>query len=79
MWADGVDTADLDKLFEDYLNAVGEKLFFIRVHADERKNMPVRSARETLMWDQIYNNWIAHYELELKWVRQMRQRLAEFQ
>ena len=79
MWADGVATAELDQLFEAYLNAVGEKLFFIRVQADERKNMPGRTKREMLLWDQMHSNWIAHYELELKWIRHMRQRLAEME
>ena len=75
MWADSLDTAALDQLLDDYHTAVGEKLFFLRVQIDQKKNIPQRTPRESYLWDMIYQNWISHYELELKWVRQMRQTL----
>lgn len=78
MWADCLDSADLDLQLEAYLNAVGEKLFFLRVQADEKKNMPGRTPRETFLWEMMHQNWIIQYELELKWIRQVRQKLAGF-
>ncbi|MDJ0752902.1 MAG: PadR family transcriptional regulator [Ardenticatenaceae bacterium] len=75
MWADCLDAAEMDQLLEAYIEAVGEKLFFLRVQADEKPNMPERTPRETYLWEMIHKNWIAHFELELKWVRQMREEL----
>ena len=78
MWADCLDPAEIDQQLAAYLNVVGEKLFFLRVQADEKKNMPGRTKREIFLWEMMHHNWIAQYELELKWIRQMRERLAQF-
>jgi DNA-binding PadR family transcriptional regulator len=75
LWADCLDAEKMDELLEAYSDAVGEKLFFIRVQADEKPNMPERTPRETYLWGMVHKNWIAHYELELNWIRQMRQDL----
>ncbi len=77
MWADCLSHEELDALLEAYLNVVGEKLFFVRVQADEKPNMPERTPREQYLWHMIQRNAMMHYELELKWVRQMRQELAD--
>lgn len=79
MWADCLDAQEMDGLFEAYLNAVGEKLFFLRVQADERPNMPERTPRERYLWDMIHKNWIDQYEVELDWVRQMRRELTRIE
>ena len=79
MWSDSLDVAEMEELLEAYLNAVGEKLFFMRVQADEKPNRPNRTLRETYLWDMISRNWIAHYELELKWIRQIQQELSELE
>ena len=79
MWADGLNAQKLDELLEAYLNAVGEKLFFVRVQADRRLNMPERTPREKYLWDMIYKNWIDQYETELSWIRQMRQELEQME
>lgn len=77
MWADDLTAQELDTLLDQYLNAVGEKLFMIRVEADRMEHAPKRTARESYMWEMIYRNWIATYEMELSWIRQMRQELVE--
>lgn len=79
MWADSLDAQELDERLEAYLNAVGEKLFFIRVQADQRPNMPERTPREKYLWDMIHKNWIDQYELELSWIRQLRQELQQME
>ena len=79
MWGDCLNAAQMDELLDAYLNEVGGKLFFLRVQADEKPNAPDRTSRETYLWEMIYKNWIAHYELELSWIRQMRQQLAEME
>jgi PadR family transcriptional regulator, regulatory protein AphA len=76
MWADCLDGNKIDELLEAYLNVVGEKLFFIRVQADRKPNMPERTQRERYVWEMIQKNWIVHYETELKWIRQMRKELS---
>jgi len=77
LWADCLSTQEIDELLEAYLNAVGEKVFFLRVQADRKPNMPERTSRESYLWEMIHKNWIAQYEAELEWVRQIRQGLSE--
>lgn len=77
MWADCLDANEMDELLEAYLSVVGEKLFFVRVQADEKKNFPERTSRESYLWEMIHKNWILHYEAELSWIRQIRQELSE--
>jgi PadR family transcriptional regulator, regulatory protein AphA len=79
MWSDYLEAQEMDELLEAYLNAVGEKLFFVRVQADERPHMPERTPREKYLWDMIHKNWIDQYELELQWIRQMRQELMQME
>ena len=79
LWADNLDKVEIDTILDAYLNRVGEKLFFLRVQLDERPNFPDRTEREKYLWEMIYKNWIAHYEMELKWVRQMRAELFSSQ
>lgn len=76
MWGDGLSSAELNEQLEAYINMVGEKLFFVRVQADERTNMPGRNERELLIWDSIQQNWIARLELELKWARNLQTQLS---
>jgi hypothetical protein len=64
---------------EAYLNAVGEKLFFLRVQADEGPNKPERTSREKYLWDMIYKNWIAQHETELSRIRQIRRESGEIE
>jgi PadR family transcriptional regulator, regulatory protein AphA len=77
MWADCLSLDEIDNLLGNYLNAVGEKLFFIRVQADEKPSMPERSPRESYLWNMISKNMIAQYEVELNWIRLLRQELSE--
>ena len=79
MWADCLDAQELDELLGEYLNAVGEKLFFIRVQADQKPNMPERTPREEYLWEMIHKNWVIQYEVELNWIRQMRQDLQKLE
>lgn len=78
LWADDVSPARLDQLLDQYLNAVGEKLFMVRVQADRKPDTPDRTPREAYLWEMIRRNWIATYELELDWIRQVRQELRQF-
>ena len=79
MWADSLNAQEMDALLEAYLNTVGEKLFFLRVQADEGPDKPERTPREKYLWDMIYKNWIAQYETELSWIRQIRQELEQME
>lgn len=79
MWADDLSPQQLDTLLDQYMDAVGEKLFMVRVEADRKPNVPARTPRESYLWEMMYRNWIATYEMELRWIRQMRQELIELQ
>ena len=77
MWGDLLSNAEIDELLDRYINMVGEKLFMLRVAADEQPNVPNRTKREAYMWQMIYKNWISHFELELRWARSLKQDLLE--
>ena len=79
MWADQLTPKQIDNLLDDYLNAVGEKLFMVRVQADRKPDTPDRTPREAYIWEMVRRNWIASYELELSWIRELRQELQQFQ
>ncbi len=76
LWADDVETKVLDDLLDQYLDAVGSKLFMLRVQADRKPNQPDKGQRSQYLWGMVYRNWIASYEMELKWIRHVRQELA---
>ncbi|MBT3338740.1 MAG: PadR family transcriptional regulator [Anaerolineae bacterium] len=78
-WADSLEAEEIDELLEAYLNTVGEKLFFLRVQADRKPNMPDRSMREKYLWEMIHKNGIAQYETELDWIRRIREELKELE
>ncbi len=78
LWADQLTPKEIDQLLDDYLNAVGEKLFMVRVQADRKPDTPDRTPREAYLWDMARRNWIASYEMELNWIREMRQELRQF-
>ena len=71
LWAENLNLEDLEGLLTQYYQALQEKLFILRVQADEKPNTPNRSEREIYLWEMIQKNGIVHYELELNWVRQM--------
>lgn len=75
MWADCLETEAIDQVLESYSKLIGEKLFLISVQGEKKTNAPNRTPREAFLWEMISRNWIAHYKLELNWVRQMRQDL----
>ncbi|MEM9774131.1 MAG: PadR family transcriptional regulator [Chloroflexota bacterium] len=77
MWSDALSPAEIDDLIDRYINEVGEKLFMLRVSADEQPNVPNRTKREAYLWQMIYKNWISHFELELRWARSLKQDLQE--
>lgn len=79
MWGDNLSPQELDQFLDAYLDMIGEKLFFLRVQADERKHMPDRTPREKYLWDMIYKNWIGQYEFEVNWIRQLRRELSSGQ
>ena len=35
--------------------------------------------REKYLWGMIYKNWIANYETELSWIRQIRQEFQQME
>jgi len=77
LWADDVETAVLQELLDQYLDAVGSKLFMLRVQAARKPDQPDTSERSQYLWNMIYRNAIATYEMELDWIRQVRQELGE--
>ena len=79
MWADSLSAVEIDDLLDAYLNVVGEKLFFLRVQAERKPNMPERTEREKYLWEMVQRNWIAQYETELNWTRQIRQGLSDME
>ena len=79
MWVEGLENSAICSLLENYIEAVGEKLFLVRVQAQEGPNKPDRSRRERFLWDMIHKNWIAQYEAEIAWARDMQQQFARIE
>ncbi len=76
-WADGLPAAELDALLERYAGDVETHLLMLEEKSRRRLNRPERSARERYLWDQLYENLVAHDRLELEWARQLRAGLRE--
>jgi hypothetical protein len=51
----------------------------MRVQADEKPDTPNRTEREAYLWEMVRKNHITHFELELNWIRQLRDDLNQLE
>lgn len=78
-WADQLEAAELDRLLATYEEEVHTQIVMFLAQAERHNHAPARTPRETYLWNMIRENWIAFYEHELRWVRQLRARLTEME
>lgn len=76
-WADQLDDGEVDGLLAQYEDEVQVQLLMLRREAERKTSFPERTPRESYLWTMVMANWVARYEGELKWVRQVRQGLVE--
>ena len=89
-WADQLTAGELEGLLSAYEEEVSAQLVMLRAQERHKNLSPAgqlrdayinvtlaRTPREARLWGMIVKNWLAFYENELHWVRQLRKALAE--
>jgi PadR family transcriptional regulator AphA len=89
-WADQLTAEELEGLLSAYEAEVSAQLVMLRAQEQHKNLSPAgqlrdayinvalaRTPREARLWGLILKNWLAFYEHELSWVRQLRKALAE--
>jgi PadR family transcriptional regulator, regulatory protein AphA len=74
-WADRLEDDELDELLESYEAEVGLQLRMQEQNKQRGIDMPGRTQRETMIWENISENIHMTYENELAWVRGLRKEL----
>jgi PadR family transcriptional regulator AphA len=76
LWADQLEPAELDTLLAQYEEELRVKVLMVR--EQERRNTaePTQTPRQALLRQLIGENWLAHYQQELKWAQALRQQLS---
>lgn len=77
MWADQLAPAALDSLLERYETELEQRLAMAREQARRGSSLPPATARGQLLRQRIAENWIAFYETQLNWVRNLKRELDE--
>lgn len=75
-WAWPLTDAELDALLEKYESEVYVKLRMLQEETRRQQGWPSRNPREALLWERMAIGWIAFYENELAWTRELRADLA---
>jgi PadR family transcriptional regulator, regulatory protein AphA len=76
-WAGFLGPADLDGLLERYEDEVGAQAAMLREKARRQALAPRRSALETHLWQSIAAHRAELWQLELGWVRRLREELSQ--
>jgi PadR family transcriptional regulator, regulatory protein AphA len=76
-WADQLSSQELDGLLSDYEGDMQVHVLMLRTQQQRHTIAPARTPREIVLWDAIMAHWIACYEHELEWVRQLRHDLSQ--
>jgi PadR family transcriptional regulator, regulatory protein AphA len=79
LWADQLEPAELDTLLAQYEEELRVKVLMTREQERRRTAESAESARQALLWQMIGENWLTHYQHELNWTQDLRQRLLEME
>ncbi|NLI90732.1 MAG: DUF4180 domain-containing protein [Peptococcaceae bacterium] len=71
-WSDQLKTEELDSLLSEYENQIQMQILMQREKQQRGIFSPGRNPREEFIWKMIYENIIASYETELKWLEKIR-------
>jgi DNA-binding PadR family transcriptional regulator len=77
-WSLNLEVAEIYGLLDKYEDEIrGQKSYFLEEKRRE-KNFPNRNEREQFIWEMLYENMVASYEAELKWLEQFRKGLEKW-
>ncbi len=71
-WAEQLNAGELDAMLAGYENELKAQILMQKEKQRRGLFSPARSARETYLWDMIYENIILSYENELDWLKKLR-------
>lgn len=84
-WADQLDDTEMDALLAKYEEEMRIQASMLQMMAQQNNMAPsgkmrdsyinpalARTPREAVLWNKIQENWIAFYQNELKWIRELR-------
>jgi DNA-binding PadR family transcriptional regulator len=71
-WAEQLNAGELDSMLVGYGNELKTQILMQKEKQRRGLFSPARSARETYLWDMIYENIISSYENELHWLKKLR-------
>lgn len=88
-WTDQLEAPDLDALLAGYEAEIGAQVEMLKDQEHRQDIAPsgrpreayihlsqARTPREAYLWSMIFKHWIAFYENELQWVRELRRGLS---
>jgi PadR family transcriptional regulator, regulatory protein AphA len=75
-WADELSAAELDDLLNRCEDELNIHLMMLR-ETLRRNSTPARTPREALLLTSISDHWVAFYENEIHWLRDLRQKLSD--
>lgn len=74
-WSDQLTNHELNQMLLQYEKEVQLQIMIEKEKYRSAQHSPGRSARENIIWELISENIISSYNNELKWLRDVRQRL----
>ncbi|MBZ0280630.1 MAG: PadR family transcriptional regulator [Anaerolineae bacterium] len=76
-WADQLEPDDLDKMLAKYEEELRVHVLMLREQARRNTDSVPTQPPATALKDRVAEHWISFYELELDWVRNLRQQIVE--
>jgi len=78
-WADQLDQDELTSLVDKYEEEIHMHMLMCEEKERRKIDHPSRTPRENYLWKKIHENIIASFQQELRWVRDLKQGLADGQ
>lgn len=78
-WADQLERDELTSIVEKYEEEVHMHMLMCKEKERRQIDHPSRTPREKYLWKKIHENIVASYKQELRWVRDLKQGLADGQ
>lgn len=71
LWADQLDEAELDQMLSRYEESVQSEILMLR-EREARRVLPKQESQAARLWEAAGQRWLAIFENELSWVRELR-------
>ena len=76
-WSDQLNTDELNSLLSEYENEIQMQIILQEEKKRRKAFTPARTARETFLWEMIFENIISYYKNELDWIQRIRGELSK--